>query len=200
MRRTRPGRGEAAVCLGERLLGPGSGTIIRERLSDGIGTISRRGAGRLSATRGRCMPSSRATIVSHLATSCRPDEEGVELLGTMVAYAGTFSLGENVVVHHIDTSVEPGLDRNRPNPSLQARGRHADDHHRALQKLPRRNHGSLDPRMEKGAVMARASRMRGAYAMNELFWDRGEACARHRVVERPRAIFRGVPAPSGAPG
>ena len=32
------------------------------------------------------------------------DEEGVELLGTMVAYAGTFSLGENVVVHHIDTS------------------------------------------------------------------------------------------------
>jgi hypothetical protein len=26
------------------------------------------------------------------------------LLGTMVAYAGTFSLGENVVVHHIDTS------------------------------------------------------------------------------------------------
>lgn len=32
------------------------------------------------------------------------DEEGVQLLGTMVAYAGTFSLGENVVVHHIDTS------------------------------------------------------------------------------------------------
>src|SRR6201997_5332723 len=32
------------------------------------------------------------------------DEEGVELIGTMVAYAGTFSLGDNVVVHHIDTS------------------------------------------------------------------------------------------------
>src|SRR3979490_810805 len=32
------------------------------------------------------------------------DEEGVQLLGTMVAYAGTFSLWENVVVHHIDTS------------------------------------------------------------------------------------------------
>ena len=32
------------------------------------------------------------------------DEEGVQLLGTMVAYAGTFSLGQNVVVHHIDTS------------------------------------------------------------------------------------------------
>ena len=31
-------------------------------------------------------------------------EEGVQLLGTMVAYAGTFSLGKNVVVHHIDTS------------------------------------------------------------------------------------------------
>jgi hypothetical protein len=32
------------------------------------------------------------------------DEEGVELLGSMVAYAGTFSLGEGVVVHHIDVS------------------------------------------------------------------------------------------------
>src|ERR1700730_424277 len=32
------------------------------------------------------------------------DEEGVQLLGTMVAYAGTYSLGENVVIHHIDTS------------------------------------------------------------------------------------------------
>ena len=32
------------------------------------------------------------------------DEEGVELIGSMVAYAGTFSLGDGVVVHHIDTS------------------------------------------------------------------------------------------------
>jgi len=32
------------------------------------------------------------------------EEEGVQLIGTMVAYAGTFSLGDNVVVHHIDTS------------------------------------------------------------------------------------------------
>jgi hypothetical protein len=32
------------------------------------------------------------------------DEEGVQLLGTMVAYAGTFSLGDQVVVHHIDSS------------------------------------------------------------------------------------------------
>ena len=32
------------------------------------------------------------------------DEEGVQLLGSMVAYAGTFSLGDGVVVHHIDTS------------------------------------------------------------------------------------------------
>jgi Lipocalin-like domain len=32
------------------------------------------------------------------------DEEGVQLLGSMVAYAGTFSLGEGVVVHHIDVS------------------------------------------------------------------------------------------------
>jgi len=32
------------------------------------------------------------------------DEEGVELIGSMVAYAGTFSIGDGVVVHHIDTS------------------------------------------------------------------------------------------------
>jgi Lipocalin-like domain len=32
------------------------------------------------------------------------DEEGVQLLGTMVAYAGAFSLGDQVVVHHIDIS------------------------------------------------------------------------------------------------
>ena len=32
------------------------------------------------------------------------DEEGVELLGTMVAYAGTFTLDREKVVHHIDVS------------------------------------------------------------------------------------------------
>jgi len=32
------------------------------------------------------------------------DEEGVQLLGTMVAYAGAFFLGDQVVVHHIDIS------------------------------------------------------------------------------------------------
>jgi hypothetical protein len=32
------------------------------------------------------------------------DEEGVKLLGTMVAYAGTFTLEAEKVVHHIDVS------------------------------------------------------------------------------------------------
>ncbi|MGD0107744.1 MAG: lipocalin-like domain-containing protein [Rhodopila sp.] len=32
------------------------------------------------------------------------DEEGVQLLGSMVAYAGTYTLGEKQVVHHIDIS------------------------------------------------------------------------------------------------
>lgn len=32
------------------------------------------------------------------------DEEGIELLGSMVAYAGTYTLGEGSVVHHIDIS------------------------------------------------------------------------------------------------
>jgi hypothetical protein len=32
------------------------------------------------------------------------DEEGVKLLGTMVAYAGTFTLDTEKVVHHIDVS------------------------------------------------------------------------------------------------
>jgi hypothetical protein len=30
------------------------------------------------------------------------DEEGVQLLGSMVAYAGTYTLGDKQVVHHID--------------------------------------------------------------------------------------------------
>ena len=32
------------------------------------------------------------------------DEEGVKLLGTMVAYAGTYTLEQGRVVHHIDVS------------------------------------------------------------------------------------------------
>jgi hypothetical protein len=32
------------------------------------------------------------------------EEEGVQLLGTMVAYAGTYTLGDKQVVHHIDIS------------------------------------------------------------------------------------------------
>ena len=32
------------------------------------------------------------------------EEEGVQLLGTMVAYAGTFTLGPEKVIHHIDIS------------------------------------------------------------------------------------------------
>ena len=36
------------------------------------------------------------------------DEEGVQLLGSMVAYAGTYTLGEGQVVHHIDISWNQG--------------------------------------------------------------------------------------------
>ena len=36
------------------------------------------------------------------------EEEGVQLLGSMVAYAGTYTLGENQVVHHIDISWNQG--------------------------------------------------------------------------------------------
>jgi hypothetical protein len=32
------------------------------------------------------------------------DEEGVQLIGSMVAYAGTYTLGDGYVVHHIDIS------------------------------------------------------------------------------------------------
>ena len=32
------------------------------------------------------------------------EEEGVQLLGSMVAYAGTYTLGDRKVVHHIDIS------------------------------------------------------------------------------------------------
>ncbi len=32
------------------------------------------------------------------------EEEGVQLIGSMVAYAGTYTLGDKQVVHHIDIS------------------------------------------------------------------------------------------------
>jgi hypothetical protein len=35
---------------------------------------------------------------------CRLDEEGAQLLGTMVAYAGSSTVGEGKVVHHVDIS------------------------------------------------------------------------------------------------
>jgi hypothetical protein len=36
------------------------------------------------------------------------EEEGVQLLGSMVAYAGTYTLSEGKVVHHIDISWNQG--------------------------------------------------------------------------------------------
>ncbi len=82
-------------------------TYVRERLSDGqrhnqfgeapVGYIGYAPDGRMYAIFTR---DDRVVPRDVVPT----DEEGVQLLGTMVAYAGTFSLGENVVVHHIDTS------------------------------------------------------------------------------------------------
>jgi hypothetical protein len=36
------------------------------------------------------------------------EEEGVQLLGSMVAYAGTYTLGDKQVIHHIDISWNQG--------------------------------------------------------------------------------------------
>jgi hypothetical protein len=82
-------------------------TYVRERLSDGqrhnqfgeapVGYIGYAADGRMYAIFTRDDRVAPRDVVP-------TDEEGVQLLGTMVAYAGTFSLGENVVVHHIDTS------------------------------------------------------------------------------------------------
>ncbi|MCS3519225.1 lipocalin-like domain-containing protein [Bradyrhizobium elkanii] len=82
-------------------------SYVRERLSDGhrhnqfgeapIGYIGYAADGRMYAifTRGdRIVP--RDVVPT--------DQEGAKLLSSMAAYAGTFSFGENVVVHHIDTS------------------------------------------------------------------------------------------------
>jgi hypothetical protein len=82
-------------------------TYVRERLSDGErhnqfgeapdGYIGYAPDGRMYAIFTCCDRIAPRDVVP-------TDEEGVQLLGTMVAYAGTFSLGDNVVVHHIDTS------------------------------------------------------------------------------------------------
>jgi len=82
-------------------------SYVRERLSDGYrhnqfgnapeGYIGYAADGRMYAIfacRDRVKP--RDVVPS--------DEESVELLATMVAYAGTFSISGNVIVHHIDTS------------------------------------------------------------------------------------------------
>ncbi len=38
------------------------------------------------------------------ADAVATEEEGLELFGSMVAYAGTYTLGEGQVVHHVDIS------------------------------------------------------------------------------------------------
>jgi hypothetical protein len=65
-------------------------TYVRERLSDG--------------QRHNQFGDAPVGYIGYAPDGVPTDEEGVQLLGSMVAYAGTFSLGENVVVHHIDTS------------------------------------------------------------------------------------------------
>lgn len=82
-------------------------SYVRERLSDGYrhnqfgdapaGYIGYAADGRMYAIFTCCdRPKPRDVVPT--------EEESVELLATMVAYAGTFSIGDNVVVHHIDTS------------------------------------------------------------------------------------------------
>jgi hypothetical protein len=82
-------------------------SYVRERLSDGHrhNQFGERPEGYIGyAPDGRMY----AIFTRHERVTPRDvvptDEEGVQLLGTMVAYAGTFSLGDQVVVHHIDIS------------------------------------------------------------------------------------------------
>jgi hypothetical protein len=72
----------------------------------------------------------------------------------MVAYAGTFSLGENVVVHHIDTSWNQawtGTDQIRhfvlEGDTLTITT--------APYKSYKEHHGPIDSRLEQGQVMSR---------------------------------------------
>ena len=89
------------------------------------------------------------------------DEEGVQLLGTMVAYCRHVLVGRERRGPPHRHLVEPGLDRNRPNPPLRAGGRRADDHDRALPELSRRHDGSVDPGLEQGAMIMRSVFARG---------------------------------------
>lgn len=65
------------------------------------------------------------------------DEEGVQLLGSMVAYAGTYTLSatENRVVAPHRHIVESGLDGHGSGEDVRARRRYAYDHDGALQEL-----------------------------------------------------------------
>src|ERR1700680_1161294 len=139
-------------------------SYVRERLSDGqrhnqfgeapVGYIGYAPDGRMYAIFTRDDRVAPRDVVP-------TDEEGVQLLGTMVAYAGTFSLGENVVVHHIDTSWNQawtGTPQIRP---FGGGGRRVDDHNRALQELSRRLDGSVDPGLGQGAMIMSSVFARG---------------------------------------
>ena len=86
-------------------------TYVRERLSDGerhnqfgeapVGYIGYAPDGRMYAIFTR---DDRVVPRDVVPT----DEEGVQLLGSMVAYAGTYTLGDKKVVHHIDISWNQG--------------------------------------------------------------------------------------------
>ena len=79
------------------------------------------------------------------------EEEGVQLLGSMVAYAGTYTLGDKQVIHHIDISWNQGWTGTDQVRFFELDGDNFDNHDGALPQLPGRQGRAIDPGLGQGA-------------------------------------------------
>ena len=90
------------------------------------------------------------------------DEEKAKLFSTITAYAGTYTLDKDKVVHHVDVSWNQAWTGTEQVRFYKARRRHPDHHHRSLQELRRRPGGDLHPGLEKGEVASAVSARRAS--------------------------------------
>ena len=116
------------------------------------------------------------------------DEEGVQLLGSMVAYAGTYTLGDKQVIHHIDISWNQGWTG-----TDQVRFFELDGDTLTITTAPYRSYqdGRKADRSWSGTRYRRVTRdwQRGN-RMADLFGLSGAARAGDRGVQRARPAFR----------
>ena len=167
---------------------PGGGTISSGRNPDGY--LGYAPDGRMYAI---FIRHDRVTPADVVPT----DEEGVQLLGSMVAYAGTYTLGEKQVIHHIDISWNQGWTGTDQVRFFELDGDTLTDHDRAVPKLSGRQGRTIDPGLGQGAGPVTPDCSRGN-RMADIFGLSG----RHALVTGASSglgrHFAGVLAAAGA--